>query len=258
MPYHPCVSGCDQDGHNCCLTCLGIQHAEEAFVNGSCTSYGDMTISELHNRLRNVKHGQSGIPHLSSTPQPAGMDRAGTSAEQGTPPVSFGAPPDDRMSIVASEGELSLSALPPSGVVALSEPDPKMLSRAAEHVGLVWNPPLHPDSSRLDEWFLCGGHTGSQRPPPCHSPGSAWGAYKIVEGTFHCPKQISELLPPHHPRWWSRFGVHGHPLCGAVCSHATVSNSRYHSAGWSVSPSRAWVCLLLFCFVLVRTNWQCL
>ncbi len=136
MPYHPCVSGCDQDGHNCCLTCLGIQHAEEAFVNGLCSSYGDMTISELHNRLRNVKHGQSGIPHLSSTPQPVGMDRAGTSAERGTPTVSFGAPPDDRMSIAASEGELSLSALPPSGVVALSEPDPKMLSRAAEHVGL--------------------------------------------------------------------------------------------------------------------------
>ncbi len=62
--------------------------------------------------------------------------------------VSFGAPPDDQMSIAASEGELSLSgdddsaALPASGVVALSEPDPEMtamLSRAAENVGLVWN-----------------------------------------------------------------------------------------------------------------------
>ncbi len=50
------------------------------------------------------------------------------------------------MSIAASEGELSLSGdddpavLPPSGVVALSEPDPEMtamLSRAAENVGLV-------------------------------------------------------------------------------------------------------------------------
>ncbi len=103
------------------------------------------------------------------------LERAGTSAERGTPPVSFGAPPDDQMSIAASEGELSLSgdddsaALPPSGVVALSEPDPEMmamLSRAAENVGLVWNPPPRPDPSRLDEWFLGGGRAGSQRPPP--------------------------------------------------------------------------------------------
>ncbi len=65
MSYHPCVSGCGrflapQDGHDRCLTCLGIQHAEEAFVDGSCSSCGDMTISELHKRLRYVKHG--GVP----------------------------------------------------------------------------------------------------------------------------------------------------------------------------------------------------
>ncbi len=64
MSYHPCVSGCGrslapQDGHDHCLTCLGIQHAEEAFVDGSCSSCGDMTISELRNRLRCVKHGGS-------------------------------------------------------------------------------------------------------------------------------------------------------------------------------------------------------
>ncbi len=28
-----------------------------------------------------------------------------------------------------------------------------ILSRAAENVGLVWNPSLRPDPSRLDEWF---------------------------------------------------------------------------------------------------------
>ncbi len=65
MPYHPCVSSCGrflapQDGHGHYLTCLGIQQAEEAFEDGSCSSCGDMAISELHNRLRYVKHG--GIP----------------------------------------------------------------------------------------------------------------------------------------------------------------------------------------------------
>ncbi len=51
------------------------------------------------------------------------------------------------------------AALPPSGVVALSEPDPDMtamLSQAAENVGLMWNPPPRPDPSRMDKWFLVG------------------------------------------------------------------------------------------------------
>ncbi len=87
------------------------------------------------------------------TPQalrrPAGvlLDRAGTSSEWGTPPVSFGAPPDDRMLIIASERKLSLSgdddsaALPASGVVALSEPDQEMtdmLSRVVSRWRLHW------------------------------------------------------------------------------------------------------------------------
>ncbi len=77
MSYNPCISGCGrflapQDGHDHCLTCLGIQHAEEAFVDGSCSSCGDMTISELRNRLRYVKHG--GVP----LPLPRSSVRPGT------------------------------------------------------------------------------------------------------------------------------------------------------------------------------------
>ncbi len=82
MSYHPCVSGCGrslapQDGHDHCLTCLGIQHAEEAFVDGSCSSCGDMTISELRNRLRCVKHG--GVPLPRSGVRP-GTKRGGTAS----------------------------------------------------------------------------------------------------------------------------------------------------------------------------------
>ncbi len=52
-----------------------------------------------------------GVPHPSSAPQPVGLplERAVTSGEWGTPPVSFGAPPNAQMSIAVSEGELFLS-----------------------------------------------------------------------------------------------------------------------------------------------------
>ncbi len=103
MSYHPCVSGCGhflapQDGHDRCLTCLGIQHAEEAFVDGSCSSCGEITIPELRNRLPlprsgvrpgtrgaaasggvrgdlriTVRASPRGVPHPSSTPQPVGL-----------------------------------------------------------------------------------------------------------------------------------------------------------------------------------------
>ncbi len=115
MSYHPCISGCGhflapQDSHDRCIMCRGIQHTEEAFVDGACSSCGDMTISELHKRLCYVKHcgvplplprssvrpgtrggaascvvrgglritvraSPSGVPHPSSTPLPVELDR---------------------------------------------------------------------------------------------------------------------------------------------------------------------------------------
>ncbi len=153
MSYHPCVSGCGRylaphDGHYCCLMCLGIQHTEEASVDGSCSSCVDMTISELHNRLRYVKHGWVPLPRSGVRPgtwggAPSGGVRGDLRitvrasqvefltpqalrrrrwcrwirlgslqsgvCERGTPSLSFGAPPDDQMLIAVSEGELSLS-----------------------------------------------------------------------------------------------------------------------------------------------------
>ncbi len=118
--------------------------------------------------------------------------------------------PDDQMSIAASEGVFSPSgdddsaALPPSGVVALSEPDPEMtamLSRAAENVGLVWNPPPRSDPSRLDEWFLGGGRAENAPCPRtrCHS---SWRCMRSSQGRgihLSLPKNKSCSSPPPPP-----------------------------------------------------------
>ncbi len=156
-----------QDSHDRCLTCLGIQHMAESLCLCRDVVFVLAPGVALHPVESEVieGHGEGfprGVPHPSSAPQPVGLplEWAGISAERGTPPVSFGASPDDQMSIAASEGELSLSgdddpaALPPSGVVALSEPDPEMtamLSRAAENVGLVWKKKKKSTASRSFE-----------------------------------------------------------------------------------------------------------
>ncbi len=118
-----------------------------------------MTISELHKRLRYVNHGEvtlgqrcirwsqswfedhgEGFPKWSSSPLKhsavSGASRRitlGPLLNRVDHAFPSGAPSDDQMLIAASEGEPSLSgyddpvALAPSGVVALTEPDPEMM-----------------------------------------------------------------------------------------------------------------------------------
>ena len=109
----------------------------------------------------------------SHTPQPVEFPDEFAGPSQ-APDISFGAREEDRMSIAASQGGLESSgdegsaALPPSGVPALSESDPELtavLSRAAESIGLEWNPPPCPERSRLDDWFLGAAHADRQHPP---------------------------------------------------------------------------------------------
>jgi len=172
-------------------------------VDVSCTHCGKMTISELRSRLSFLQRGGVPVhlpsgsnmgdlritmsalpsgnqpprnPHPSQPPQPfePPRERAGPSTRC-VPVVSFGAPHDEQMSIAASEGGSDVSAddvsepLPPSGVPAVPDTDPEMmamLSRAAERVGLVWNPPPCPEPSRLDDWYLGVARAGSQQPTP--------------------------------------------------------------------------------------------
>ncbi len=220
MPFRPCVSGCGRylapgDGHDRCLSCLGIEHAEAAFVDESCPHCGGMTVAGLRTRLRFLQRGGVPVPLPRSRVPPGGYrgeatsgssragltvtvrnspstarappvtstslpmelprERAGPSHGGGVPLLSFGAPPDDRMSIATLEGESDQSGddgsvpLPPSGRSAVPDSDPEMvamLARAAESVGLEWTPPPCPEPSRLDDWFLGVARAGSQGPTP--------------------------------------------------------------------------------------------
>ncbi len=189
-----------------------------------------------------VRASPSGVPHPSSSPQLAGvpLDRAGTSAVRGTPPDSYCAPLMTRCrslhwrALSLSLWEWWLGCIAPFGCGSIVRARPRdngyaFLGRRALMSGSCGILPKRVVSQWGSGWF-------SAPPSGAILPGSAWGAYKFVEGTFHCPKKI--FLPPHHPRWWSLFGVHGHPLCGAVCGHATMSDSHHYSAGWAVPPLR--------------------
>ncbi len=221
MPFRPCVSGCGRylapgDGHDRCLSCLGIEHAKAAFVDESCPHCGGMTVAGLRTRLRFLQRGGVPVPLPRSRVPPGGYrgeatsgssragltvtvrnsppktarappvtgtslpmelprERAGPSHGGGVPLVSFGAPPDDQISIATSEGESDQSGddgsvpLPPSGRSAVPDSVSEMvamLARAAESVGLEWRPPPCPEPSRLDDWFLGVARAGSQGPTP--------------------------------------------------------------------------------------------
>ncbi len=95
MPFHPCVSGrylAPGDGNDRCLKCLGVKHAEAAFVDESCSHCGKMTVAELRTRLRFLQRG--GVP----IPLPRSRAPPGSSQDVGC-----------RMSITALEGEPNLS-----------------------------------------------------------------------------------------------------------------------------------------------------
>ncbi|XDV41219.1 hypothetical protein PO909_010117, partial [Leuciscus waleckii] len=210
MSFRPCVSGCGRslspsDGHDCCVTCFGVQHADAAFVDGSCSHSGNMTVSVLRSRLAFVREGAVPIstphprllcgmgdwrsvmefppsnhslwaPYSSITPMPVEPPVESTSLSvMDRLDVSLTAPLEDRMSIATLEGELTFgdglnsAVLSPLGSVTLPEPDPQlsaMLKRAAEAVGLEWNPPPCPAQSRLDDWYLGAGRAGSQPAAP--------------------------------------------------------------------------------------------
>ncbi len=149
-----------------------------------------------------VRASPRGVPHPSSTLQLVGMllERAEISAEPGTPPVSFNAPPDDQMSIAASEGELSLfqgwqtGCVTPFGCGSIVWARPRDDGNAFPGCRVCQACVESSTASRsfkvgrvVSRW---GSRWFSASPPGAILPGSAWGAHKIVECTFHCSKRI--------------------------------------------------------------------
>ncbi len=150
MSFRPCATGCGHylapgDGHDYCLKCLGLAHAEVALMDCTCSHCGNMTISVLRLRLqyleetgaptyiprsssssgpaqkkptsvnnlvdlrvtvRNTPPNQSPrAPHSSMTLQPVELPRRHADPPRAVPVVTFGASPEDKMSIATSEGE---------------------------------------------------------------------------------------------------------------------------------------------------------
>ncbi len=81
MPFRLCGSGCGRylapgDGHDRCLSCLGIEHAEAAFVDESCSHCGGMTVAGLRTRLRFLQRGGVPVPLPRSRVPPGGRQGA--------------------------------------------------------------------------------------------------------------------------------------------------------------------------------------
>ncbi len=133
------------DGHDRCLQCLGIQHTEATFVDDSCACCGRMNMTSLRSRLSFLKglapsaatrpglSGSSRGPsacalgdlrvtvrasppgssprtsYSSRSERPVRLPGDFAGCSHGMASISFGAPPEDSMSIAASGDGLTSS-----------------------------------------------------------------------------------------------------------------------------------------------------
>ncbi len=207
MTFYLCVSGygrylAPRDGHERCIACLGLAHAEAAFVDESWTHCWKMTISELRSRLQFLQRCRVPVPLPRSDPPQRVAMNGGTGDQRITvsalpsgnqPPRN----PHSSSSRAAGGARWAISKVCTIRVLWCSSRWPDvdscigglvrlfwrwhvgavacfgdgscvemmpMLSRAANRVGLVWNPPSCPETSRLDDWFLGVARAGSQPP----------------------------------------------------------------------------------------------
>ncbi|KAI2667004.1 Twitchin [Labeo rohita] len=171
MSLRPCASGCGSflaslDGHDRCLTCLGQEHAEAAFTDGTCVHCERMSMAALKScrsfmsrhpllssrgkslsrqgfsaaAVRHLGDIQVTVQNVPSAPKALRTSASPRSPvelpEQYTSPysglgISFCAPQEVEMSAAASEGESDDEADDeagryPSAVAAPSETDAEL------------------------------------------------------------------------------------------------------------------------------------
>ncbi|KAI2658281.1 ORF V: Enzymatic polyprotein [Labeo rohita] len=171
MSLRPCASGCGSflaslDGHDRCLTCLGREHAEAAFTDGTCVHCERMSMAALKSRrsfmsrhpllssrgkslsrqgfsaaaarhLGDIQVTMQNVPSAPKAPRTSASPRSPVELpKQYTSPysglgISFCAPQEVEMSAAASEGESDDEADDsagryPSAVAAPSETDAEL------------------------------------------------------------------------------------------------------------------------------------
>ncbi|KAL0150698.1 hypothetical protein M9458_054002 [Cirrhinus mrigala] len=147
----------------------GSSSSRKGFTAATARRLGDLQVT-----VQNVPPGKT--PRASAPPRgPVVMPKQTAPPSKSGPSVSFGAPPEEEMSISASEGEQSAGEAGasagerPSAVAVPSEADAElsaMLLRAAEGIGLEVPKVPPPDPSRLDDWFLGTRSAAPPRLPP--------------------------------------------------------------------------------------------
>ncbi len=199
-----------------------------------------------------MRASPSGVPHPSSTPQLAGvpLDRAGTSAVWGTPPDSYWAPLMTRCRSLHWRA-LSLSlwgwwlgCVAPFGCGSIVRARPRdngyaFLGRRALMLGSCGNlnrVPIRVPKRVVSQW---GSGWISAPPSGAILPGSARGAYKFVEGTFHCPKKILWLLPLTTLDGGASLGYMGIPSVERFVAMCLPSGACRYSSGLTGSAYRA-------------------
>ncbi|KAL0149660.1 hypothetical protein M9458_055035, partial [Cirrhinus mrigala] len=147
----------------------GSSASRKGFSAATARRLGDLQVT-----VQNVPPGKT--PRASAPPRGSVvMPKQTAPPSKSGPSVSFGAPPEEEMSISASEdeqsaGEAGASAEQrPSAVAVPSETDAElsaMLLRAAEGIGVEVPMVPPPDPSRLDDWFLGTRSAAPSRLPP--------------------------------------------------------------------------------------------
>ncbi|KAL0147717.1 hypothetical protein M9458_056995, partial [Cirrhinus mrigala] len=146
------------DGHDRCLSCLGLAHAEAAFVDGSCAHCECMSMATLRRlpfrkgftaatarRLGDLQVTVQNVPP-GKTPRASAPPRSPVVMPKQTAPPPKSGPSEEKMSISASEGEQSADEADVSAgrrPAAVAAP-----SKAEAELGSGWRFP------RLNDWFL--------------------------------------------------------------------------------------------------------